>query len=155
MPEVTVVSSLDDFQEFVGADLGRSDWVVISQDRIDAFAGATDDHQWIHTDVERARRESPWKQTIAHGYLTLSMAPTLLKQLIRVEGSSQTINTGIEKLRLSSPVLAGSRIRLAASVKHTRQLPGGGVRVVYHLVFEAEASAKPAAVADVVYAYLP
>ena len=155
MPETPVAPSLDGLEGIAGTDLGRSDWVVVSQERIDAFAGATDDHQWIHTDVTRARRESPWKETIAHGYLTLAMAPALLNQLIRVEGSSRTINTGIEKLRLSSPVVAGSRIRLAASVKHTRRLPHGGVRVVFHLVFEAEGAAKPAAVADVIYAYFP
>jgi acyl dehydratase len=154
MSDLTVVH-VDGVDDLVGTDLGHTEWVTISQDRIDAFANATDDHQWIHTDVARARRESPWKATIAHGYLTLSLAPALLNRLIRVEGAKQAINTGLEKLRLSTPVPAGSRIRLAASVKHVRRLPGGGVRVVFHLVFEAEGTAKPAAVADVVYAYFP
>lgn len=154
MGEVKVVP-LDGLEALVGTDLGHSEWVAISQDRIDAFAAATDDHQWIHTDVERARRESPWKEPIAHGYLTLSMAPSLLNQLIEVDGASKAVNTGIERLRLSSPVPAGSRIRLAANVKHVRRLPRGGARVVFHLVVEAEGAPKPAAVADVVYAYLP
>jgi acyl dehydratase len=151
----TIIPNLEAVKEFVGAELGPSDWTSVTQERIDAFAAATGDHQWIHTDVERARRESPWKETIAHGYLTLALAPALLSQILTIENSATAVNTGIEKLRLASPVLAGSRVRLAASIKHSRDLPGGGVRVVIHLIFEVDGSSKPAATADVVFVYLP
>lgn len=155
MAKRTVIPSLDDFVDYEGTQLGVSDWVAIEQDRIDAFAEATDDRQWIHCDVERARRESPWKKTVAHGYLTIALAPTLLNQLLRVEGWSAAINTGIDKMRLSSPVLAGSRVRMHARIKDVRSLSGGRVRVAFGLRFEVEGSAKPACTASVNYVYLP
>ena len=155
MAKLTVIPSLDDFVDYEGTQLGVSDWVAIEQDRIDAFAEATDDRQWIHCDVERAQRESPWKKTVAHGYLTIALAPTLLNQLLRVEGWSAAINTGIDKMRLSSPVPAGSRIRMRAEIKDVRSLPGGRVRVAFGLRFEVEGSAKPACTASVNYVYMP
>jgi len=155
MAPPTVIPGLAALSDFVASDLGCSDWITVGQDRIDAFARATDDDQWIHTDVERARRESPWKETIAHGYLTVSLAPALLRQIVTIEGSSRVVNAGIEKMRLSSPVLAGSRVRLKARIKHVRQLPQGGVRVAFQLTFEVEGNAKPACTAEVVYLYLP
>jgi len=150
----TVIPSLAAVKDYVGVELPVSDWIPITQERIDAFANATDDHQWIHTDIARARRESPWKETIAHGYLTLSLAPALLRQILTVEGSTTAVNTGIEKMRLSSPVLAGSRVRLSAMIKHARDLPRGGIRVVIHVKLEVEGSSKPACTADVIYLYL-
>ena len=153
MGSPTVIRSLAAVKDYVGVELPVSDWIPITQERIDAFANATDDHQWIHTDVERARRESPWKETIAHGYLTLSLAPALLRQILTIEGSTTAVNTGIEKMRLSSPVLAGSRVRLSATIKHVRELPRGGVRVVIHVNLEVEGSSKPACTADVIYLY--
>ena len=149
----TVIRSVAAIKDHVGVELPVSDWVPVTQERIHAFANATSDHQWIHCDVERARRESPWKETIAHGYLTLSLAPALLRQILVVEGSTTAVNTGIEKMRLSSPVLAGSRVRLSATIKHARDLPRGGMRVVIHLVLEVEGSSKPACTADVIYLY--
>lgn len=151
----TVIPTLAEVANFIGVDLGPSDWVSITQDRIDEFAKATGDDQWIHTDVERARRESPWKETIAHGYLTLSLAPMLLKQVLDIAESRSAINSRIEKMRLSSPVLAGSRVRMSGSITHARSLPGSGLRVVLRLVFEVEGSAKPACTASVVYVYYP
>ena len=151
----TVIRSLAKVKDYVGVDLGVSGWIQITQERIDAFANTTDDHQWIHSDVERARRESPWKETIAHGYLTLSLAPALLRQILTIEGSTTAVNTGIEKMRLSSPVLAGSRIRLSAMIKHARDLPRGGVRAVIHVNLEVEGFSKPACAADVIYLYFP
>jgi acyl dehydratase len=153
MPSPAVIPSLSAIPDFIGVEFQKSSWFHVTQERIDAFASATDDDQWIHTDVERARRESPWKQTIAHGYLTLSLAPTLLRQILLIKGSTTAVNTGIEKLRLSSPVLAGSRVRLSARIKHARKIPNGGVRVVFHLTFEVEGSSKPACTADVIYVY--
>jgi acyl dehydratase len=153
MGSPTVIRGLAALKDYVGVELGVSDWIPITQERIDAFANATDDHQWIHSDVARARRESPWKETIAHGYLTLSLTPALLRQILTVEGSTTAVNTGIEKMRLSSPVLAGSRVRLSAMIKHARDLPRGGMRVVIHVNLEVEGSSKPACTADVIYLY--
>ena len=150
-----VIPGLAAIVDWVGVDLGVSDWVPVSQERINTFADATDDQQWIHTDVERARRESPWKETVAHGYLTLALAPALLRTILAIEGSNTVINAGIEKMRFSSPVLAGSRVRLGAKVHHARPLPGGGVRVVFRLKIEVEGSAKPACTADAVFLYYP
>jgi len=155
MVEPTVIPTLAEVANFVGADLGPSDWIAITQERIDTFAKATGDDQWIHTDVERARRESQWKETVAHGYLTLSLAPMLLRRILEIEESRQAINSGIEKMRLSSPVLAGSRVRMSGTITHTRSLPGGGLRVVFRLVFEVEGASKPACTANVVYLYYP
>jgi len=149
----TVIPGLAAITDYVGVELGTTDWIAITQERIDAFADATGDRQWIHTDVERARRESPWKETVAHGYLTLSLAPPLLRQILTIEGSTTAVNSGIEKMRLSSPVLAGSRIRLSAMIEHARELPRGGVRVVIRLNFEVEGSSKPACTANVIYVY--
>ena len=95
MPTRTVIKSLAAVKDHVGVSLGPTDWLPINQGRINAFADATDDHQWIHVDVERARRESPFKATIAHGYLTLSLAPALLPQIVRIEGWETAINTGL------------------------------------------------------------
>ena len=155
MATPTVISGLAAIADFVGVELGTSDWISITQERIDAFADATGDHQWIHTDVERARLESPWKETIAHGYLTLSLGPSLLRQILSVEGSETVINSGIEKMRLSTPVLAGSRVRLSAAIQHAREIPGGAVRVVIRLIFEVEGSSKPACTANGIYVYYP
>jgi acyl dehydratase len=155
MGRPTVIPALAAIADYVGVELGTTDWVPITQERIDAFANATGDHQWIHTDVERARRESPFEETVAHGYLTLALAPALLPQILRIDGWKTAINSGIEKMRLSSPVLAGARVRMSALIKHSRNLPRGGVRVVIHLEFEVEGSEKPACVADVIYVYFP
>jgi acyl dehydratase len=141
-------------REHVGTALGPSEWVLVDQARIDAFADATGDRQWIHCDVERARRESPWKSTIAHGYLSLSLVPALLDALIEVRGCTNVVNTGLDKLRLSAPVPAGSRVRLRAEIADARALPREGVRVSFAVRLEVEGSAKPAVLARVNYAYL-
>jgi acyl dehydratase len=148
-----LIPSVSELHDLVGKPLGVSDWTTITQERIAAFAAATGDHQWIHTDVDRARRESPWKATIAHGYLTLSLAPVLLAQLVRVEGTKTVINTGADKVRLSSPVPAGSRVRMSAEIRDTRDVPGGGVRASIAVRFEVEGNAKPACMATVNYVY--
>jgi acyl dehydratase len=155
MQEPTVIPSLGAVGEFVDIDLGPSEWTTMTQERIDAFAEATGDHQWIHVDVERAERESPWKRTIAHGYLTLSLAPVLLSEILVIRGWSRAVNSGIEKMRLATPVPAGSRVRLKARIKHARGLPQGGVRIVFGVAFEAEGSTKPACTADLVFVYFP
>jgi acyl dehydratase len=154
MATPTVIPGLPALKQFVGRSLGATDWVVVTQEQIDRFADATGDHQWIHVDVERAKKESPFQGTIAHGYLTISLAPALLPQLVRVDGIRMGVNYGIDSMRLPSPVPAGAKLRLAATLKDVREMPGGaGARVTYALTFEVEGAAKPACVADVVYVY--
>lgn len=150
-----VISSLMALKDYEGTHLGVSDWVTVDQERIDAFAQVTGDHQWIHCDVERARRESPWKQTVAHGYLTIALVPDLMDQLLRIDGWSAAINTGIDKMRLSAPVPAGSRVRLHAEIERVRSLPSRGVRVTFGVRVEVEGNAKHACTARVNYVYLP
>ncbi|MFP8879994.1 MAG: MaoC family dehydratase [Myxococcota bacterium] len=151
----TVIPDIPSIKDFVGKPLGTSDWITIDQDRIDTFAKATGDHQWIHCDAERARRESPFKDTIAHGYLTLSLVPVLLAEVVIVNNCETVINTGLEKVRLSAPVLAGSRVRMSAKLTGTRDVPGGAVRATFRIRFEVEGSAKPACHGYVTYVYYP
>ena len=149
------IPSLTAVKNYAGTSLGPSEWLSITQERIDTFADATDDHQWIHCNIERAGRESPYKTTIAHGYLTLSLAPELLTQIISIDGWETVVNTGLEKLRFYSPVLSGSRVRLLGEIKDTRDLPNGGVRVTFAIRIEVEGAERPALRANVVYVYLP
>jgi acyl dehydratase len=151
----TVISNVAAIVDLIGRELGATDWIEVSQQQIDAFATATGDRQWIHCDVERAQRESPFKSTIAHGYLTIALIPVLLPKLLVVDDCETVVNTGIEKLRLSTPVLAGSRIRMSATVKAARKLPGGGVRASISIRFEVEGSEKPACHGVVTYVYFP
>lgn len=149
------IRTLDAVKKYVGKPLGPTEWVTIDQERIDGFAEVTGDHQWIHVDVARASRDSPWKTTIAHGYLTLAMTPDLLAQILSIEGWSTAVNTGLDKLRFSTPVPVGSRVRLKASIKDARSVPKGGVRVTFAVRFEVEGASKPALLANVNYVYFP
>ena len=155
MSAATVVPSIAALKDFVGKKLGTSDWTTVTQRQIEAFAEATGDHQWIHVDVERARRESPFKQPIAHGYLTISLAPALLPQVVRVDGVRMAVNYGLESMRLPAPVPSGARLRMSAELKDVRDMPGGGARATFGLTFEVDGSAKPVCVADAIYVYLP
>lgn len=119
-----IINSYEDFEKLVGQRLGVSDYVELSQDRINLFADATLDHQWIHVDVERARVESPFHSTIAHGYLTLSMLPYLWNQIIEVNNLKMMINYGMEKMRYGQAVLVGQRIRLVADLYSVANLRG-------------------------------
>jgi acyl dehydratase len=150
-----IVPAISGLKERVGLDLGTTDWVDVTQEQINAFADATGDHQWIHVDVDRARAESPFKKPIAHGYLTIALGPALLPTLMAVEGVGQIVNYGIDKMRLPSPVPAGGRVRLSASIKNVRNLPSGGARVTFKLSFEVEGATKPACTAEAVFAYFP
>lgn len=150
-----VIPSLAAVKYWVGTPLGETDWVPVTQQRIELFAEATDDRQWIHVDVERARRESIWKQPIAHGYLTLSMLPALLAKLVYIVGVQTAINTGIDKLRFSAPVPSGSRVRLKAGIKEAREVPADAVRISFAVRVEVEGGSKPALLANVNYLYYP
>jgi acyl dehydratase len=145
------VPNLDALAPLVGSELGVSDWLLVDQERINAFADATGDHQWIHVDPERAAK-SPFGKTIAHGYLTMSLAPLLLKQIWQVDGIRMGINYGLNKLRFPAPVPVGSRLRLRASLQALEPVEGG-VQASVGLNFELEGGAKPACVAEALYRY--
>ena len=110
-----VINSYDEFAAHLGEELGASDWLQVDQDRINLFADATLDHQWIHVDVERAKEESPYKSTIAHGYLTLSLLPYMWDQIIEVNNIKMLVNYGMTDMRFGQPVITGSRVRLVTS----------------------------------------
>lgn len=150
-----VIPSIAAVKFWVQTPLGVSDWVTVDQMRIDRFADATEDRQWIHVDAERARRESPWKQTIAHGYLTLALVPALLSRMLVVLGVGTVVNTGVDKLRLSAPVPSGARVRLHAEIKDAREVPGGALRVTFTVRVEVEGGSRPALIANVTYVYYP
>jgi len=151
----TVIPSVRAVKEFVGKPIGPSDWIEVTQERIGLFAEATEDHQWIHVDPERAQRESIFGGPVAHGYLTLSLAPALLNQILRVEGNPTVLNTGIQRMKLSAPVPSGSRVRMRCEILRAREGPTGGVSAVFRMIIEVEGAEKPALSADVSLAYLP
>ncbi|MFD7729128.1 MaoC family dehydratase [Kitasatospora phosalacinea] len=138
------VNGLDALKALAGTDLGTSGWLDVTQQRIDTFADATDDHQWIHTDPERAAT-GPFGAPIAHGYLTLSLFIPLFTELLEVEGVTTKVNYGLNKVRFPSPVEVGSRIRLAARLAEVAEVPGG-LQVTVDGTIEIEGAAKPAAV---------
>ena len=119
-----IINSYSDFEQYVGQELGVSDYVELSQERINLFADATLDHQWIHVDTERAQTESPFKSTIAHGYLTLSLLPYLWNQIIEVNNLKMMINYGIDKMKFGQAVLTGQSIRLVTSLQSLSNLRG-------------------------------
>ncbi len=141
--------------EYEGNDLGFTDWHEIDQGRIDAFAKATGDHQWIHVDRERAGKESPFGATIAHGYLTLALAPALLPEIVEVTKISQIVNVGLDKVRMREPVPVGSKLRLGATVKHVREMAGGAMRLALDVRFEVEGAKRPVCTGELVYVYYP
>jgi len=136
----------------VGADLGTTDWITVTQDQVDKFADATLDHQWIHTDSDRAR-QGPFGGPIAHGYLTMSLASHFLSDLARVDGISMGINYGVDKVRFPSPVPVGSKLRGHGEVVDVKEVPGG-VQAVVRVTIEREGGDKPAAIVDTVSRYL-
>jgi acyl dehydratase len=147
---VRVISSIEEAVEAVGQELGVSDWVAIDQKRIDAFADTTGDHQWIHVDVERARAESPYRTTIAHGFLTLSLIPALSRDNYRVENARMGINYGLNRVRFLAPVPSGSRIRLKSELVDATKVNETTVDLTVRQTVELDGSEKPAAVADVI-----
>ena len=122
--EKLIINSYDEFEKYVGQELGVSDYVALDQERINLFADATLDHQWIHVDTEKAAIESPFKSTIAHGYLTLSMLPYMWNQIIEVNNLKMMINYGMDKMKFGQAVLSGQRIRLRASLQTLQNLRG-------------------------------
>jgi acyl dehydratase len=145
-----VIGSIDESVQLIGQELGVSDWTGIDQKRIDAFADVTGDYQWIHVDVERARTESPYRSTIAHGFLTLSLIPALSKSNYRVENAKMGINYGLNRVRFLTPVPVGSRVRVRSELIDAAEVDDTTVDLVVRHTVELDGSVKPAAVAELI-----
>ncbi|HWU06167.1 MAG TPA: MaoC family dehydratase [Streptomyces sp.] len=150
MTAARTATGLDEIKALAGADLGRTDWQEITQERVNTFADATGDHQWIHTDPDRAAT-GPFGGTIAHGYLTLSLVIPLFNQLLAVEGISMSINYGLDKVRFPHPVKVGAKIRLHGAVESVEAVRGDGVEMRLTFTLEIEGADKPACVAQAIY----
>jgi acyl dehydratase len=148
----TVINGIAGLKELVGTHLGYSDYLEITQERVNLFADATGDHQWIHVDPERAKAESPFGGPIAHGYLTVSLGPVLAPQIMRVENVKMAVNYGCGKVRFPSPVPVGSKLRLGAELTNVEDIPGGA-QVYMTFTFEVEGADKPACVSEVIFRY--
>lgn len=147
-----IINNFDEFSQYVGKELGTSDYIKITQDQINLFADATLDHQWIHTDPERAATESPFKTTIAHGYLNLSLLPHLWEQIVEVRNSRLTVNYGIEKLRFMQAVTVNSEVRCRAKLNSLINLRGTSKAEIV-ATLEIKDSKKPALEATIVFLY--
>jgi acyl dehydratase len=150
----TTIDGIDGLKAMVGQHLGHSEWLEITQERVNQFADATGDHQWIHVDPERAK-DGPFGGPIAHGYLTLSLGPMFAPQVLSVTGISMGVNYGTEKVRFPSPVPVGSKLRLGLELLSVDDRPDGSVQVVMRSTFEVEGGTKPACVAETVTLYYP
>ena len=142
----TTLNGPDDVRSNVGKHLGYSEWITVDQDRVNLFADATGDHQWIHVDVERAA-SGPFGAPIAHGYLTLSLSNYFLPQIVEVQGFSAGVNYGVDKVRFPSPVKVGSRVRAGAELAAVSEVTGG-LQTTIVITVEVEGSPKPACVID-------
>ena len=149
---VRTVEGITGLKALVGEHLGYSDWVEIDQDRVNTFADATGDHQWIHVDPERAAKESPFGGPIAHGYLTMSLGPMLFPQIMSVSGIKMGVNYGCAKVRFPSPVPVGSKLRLGAELASVDDIPGGA-QVTMVFTFQVEAAPTPSCVSEVIFRY--
>jgi acyl dehydratase len=143
--------ALADLPGMVGKHLGHSGWETIDQEKINRFADATGDHQWIHVDIERAK-SGPFGTTIGHGYLTLSLVPIFVFQILKVEGAKLVVNYGINKARFPAPVPSGSRVRMGGEITSVEEV-SGGLQVTLGCTFEIENQPKPACVAEIVFRY--
>ena len=148
----TVINSYDGFASYLGKPLGTSEWLEVDQDRINAFADATLDHQWIHVDVERAKAESPYKSTIAHGYLTLALLPHLWDEIVEVNNLKMMVNYGMDKMRFGQPVITGSRIRMTAKLANIENLRGIS-KAYIDFTIEIEGQRKPALKGEAQFLY--
>jgi acyl dehydratase len=147
-----VIGSYEEFEKYIGKELGVSDYLQITQEQINKFADATLDHQWIHTDPERAKTESPFKNTIAHGYLTVSVMPYLWEQIAEFKNVKMQVNYGIEKLKFNQAVLVNSEIRMKATLADLKNLRGV-TKATLNIVIEIKDNKKPALETDIVFLY--
>ena len=151
MSKVTI-QSIEDFLERKGSELGCSEWYEVSQDVINQFADATRDHQWIHVDIDKAKTDSPYRSTIAHGYLTLSLLPSFLDEIIEVRNLKQLVNYGIKDFTFKNAVKAGSRLCMRASIKSAKDL-GTICQVTITCTFEVEGLDEPVAEGNIIFLY--
>ncbi len=145
-----IINGTAGLQELVGEHLGYSDWLEVTQERVNQFAEATGDHQWIHVDPERAKKESPFGGPIAHGYLTLSLGPVLMPQVVATTGFKMGVNYGCNKVRFMAPVPVGAKVRLGVTLLAVEEI-AGGAQTTYAFSFECEGSTKPSCVAEVIF----
>lgn len=150
--EKTIINNYEEFESYLGKEIGVSEYVEITQEQINKFADATLDYQWIHTDPERAAKESPFKSTIAHGYLTVSMLTYLWYQIVDVRNVKMIVNYGIEKLRFQQPVMVNDKIRARVSLNEIRNLRGIA-KITVKIIVEIEGQKKPAYDALVTFLY--
>ena len=141
--------SFEELPTLAGQEIGASDWVTIDQDRINKFADATDDHQWIHVDIERAKKEMPGGKTIAHGFLTLSLIPMLAARILRVSGVSRGINYGLNKVRFTNAVQVESRVRGRQKLLSVESR-GEGLQLTSEFTIEIEGQERPACIAETI-----
>jgi acyl dehydratase len=145
-----VFKDFSEIKSAVGAEVGVSDWVTVTQDRINRFAEATGDEQWIHVDVKRARQELPAQTTIAHGLLTVSLVPEFVRSVMGLQGIKNTLNYGANRIRYLAPVPAGSRLRGRISINAADDAPANGLRITYGITIEIEGGERPACVAEMI-----
>jgi acyl dehydratase len=145
-----VFKDFDEIKSAVGSEVGVSEWITVTQDRINRFAEATGDEQWIHVDVERARQELPTQTTIAHGLLTVSLVPEFVRSVMGLHGIRNSLNYGANRIRYLAPVPAGSRLRGRISIKAADNAPPNGLRVTYDITIEIEGGERPACVAEMI-----
>jgi acyl dehydratase len=150
---MSTTTTIADLFTYAGKELGVSDWVEVTQDRVNTFADATGDHQWIHVDVERATKESPFGGPIGHGYLTLSLLIPMWTQVLTVTDAGMAVNYGLNKVRFPAPVPVGSKIRLTATLKDIEEIKGG-VQVTVGAVVERDGGDKPVCIAEPVFRFL-
>jgi acyl dehydratase len=147
-----ILESPQSLKDFIGREIAVTDWIPITQEQIDRFAEVTKDQQWIHIDRERARRDSPYGTTIAHGFLTLSLLSHFMSQALQIRGVRMTINYGLNRVRFPAPVLANSRIRARFAVQSIREVPGT-LEAIFNITIETDANEKPCCVAEWVLRY--
>lgn len=147
-----VIAGLDGLRTAAGTDLGVSPWVTIDQDLVNRFARVTDDEQWIHVDPKRAAKEGPYGGTVAHGFLTMSLATRLLWDVVVVSDVKVILNYGLNRVRFPAPVKVGSRLRMHVALAQVNEIEGG-VETTFHLKYESEGATKPPCVADMVWRY--
>lgn len=147
-----IIEDIEDLKTMVGQEIGVSDWIKVTQERVNTFAEATGDHQWIHVDPERAKKESPYGGPIAHGYLTMSLAPYFLQQIMEIKKKRMGVNYGLNKVRFPSPVPVGCKLRMKAEAAEIEEI-NGGIQIVIKMTFEVEGKEKPCCIAEAIYRY--
>jgi acyl dehydratase len=145
-----VFNNFDELKAAVGSEIGVSAWQQVSQEQINRFADATGDEQWIHVDVERAKRELPGKSTIAHGILTLALVPEFIRGVARIKGLTRTLNYGANRIRYLAPVPAGAKLRGRVSIADAEDVQPDGLRVTYAVTVDIEGGSRPACIAEVI-----